>query len=187
MFVSLTRLKPFLRVLLFVALAGTLFALQPLVPQASLQRLGTTGDAIAAGDLTGRVEIWRQGLDAFSEHPLTGVGSGAFRAAVESGKAAHNVFVSVLAEVGLIGLVLFAIILAICVHQALRQPKWESRLWLAILLVWAIGALVHSWEERKQTWLFLSLVVVSAGLLVRADESATQTVPQSQTPQMATR
>jgi O-antigen ligase len=186
-FASLTRLKPYLRVLLFAALVGSLFALQPYVPQASLQRLGTTGTSIATGDLTGREEIWREGLASFSEHPLTGIGSGAFRAITQSGKGAHNIFVSVLTEVGLIGLVLFAIMLAICVHQALRQPKWTSLLWLAVLLVWTLGVLVHGWEERKQTWLFLSLVVVSAGLWVRSDESATQAARQSPTPQIAAR
>ena len=168
---SLPRLKLLPRVFVFVALVGALFALQPLVPQSTLQRLATTGTEISAADLGGRVDVWRQGLAVYYEHPLFGVGSGAFRAAVESGRAPHNSFLSVLVDVGLIGFGLFFLILAIAVFQAMHQSEWSSRLWLTVLSVWAFGAFSLGWELRKPTWLFLSLVVVSAALSMRRDES----------------
>jgi O-antigen ligase len=168
---SLPRLTLFLRVLILAALISAFFVLQPLVPRSSLQRLGTTGASIAEGDLGDRVDVWREALASFAKHPLLGIGSGAFRTAVVQGNVAHNSFLSVLAEVGLIGFALFAIILAMAVSQAMHQSKWDSRLWLTILLVWAIGAFSLTWEHRKPTWLFLSLVVVSADLSVRRDEA----------------
>jgi O-antigen ligase len=182
---SLTRLKLYVRVLAFVALAGSLFALQFLVPQSSFQRLATTGTSIAEADLGGRVGIWREGAAVFLEHPLLGVGSGAFRTAVGIDKVAHNVFLSILVEVGPIGFALFIAILAIAVHQALQQPKWEARLWLAVLLVWTLGASVHTWEQRKQTWLFLSLVVAGAGLVARRDQAVPQVTRHIGTQQIA--
>jgi hypothetical protein len=30
------------------------------------------------------------------------------------------------------------------------------------LLIWLIGALVHTWEHRKQTWLVMAFVTASA-------------------------
>jgi O-antigen ligase len=168
---SLTRLNLFLRALILGALMAGFFALQPLVPQSSLQRIATTGTSIAAGDMGGRVYIWREGIVVFSEHPLLGTGSGAFRTAVEAGKVAHNSFLSILVDVGIVGFILFVIILAVTVYQAIRQPKWNSRLWLAVLLVWAIGASTLTWERKKPTWLFLSLVIVSAGLSTQRDET----------------
>lgn len=168
---SLTRLNLFPRVLISMALAAALFALQPLVPQSSFQRLGTIGTSITAGSLGDRVYIWQEGIVVFSEHPLSGIGSGAFRAAVESGTVAHNVFLSVLAEVGIVGFVLFVLILAMTIYQAMHQPKWDARFWLTILLVWALGAFSLTWEHRKPTWLFLGLAAVSAGLSVRRDEA----------------
>jgi len=163
---SLTRLDPFQRALILVALVAALFALQPLVPQSSLQRLATTGISIAEGDVGDRAQIWREGIAVFLEHPLLGTGSGTFKAAV-SGIAAHNSFLPVLVEVGIIGFILFVIILATIIYQAMRQPKWDSRLWLAILLVWTIGASALTWERRKPTWLFLSLAIISAGISVQ--------------------
>jgi O-antigen ligase len=174
---SLPRLKLLSRGLILVALITSLFAVQTLVPQASSQRLSTTGTSIAEGDLNTRTYIWRAGLAVFSAHPLLGVGSGAFRTAVGVGKVAHNVFVSVLVEVGIVGFALFAAILAITVVRAIRQPKWDSRFWLAVLLVWALGASVHTWEQKKPTWLFLSLAVASAGVSLPSHVSRLRTDP----------
>ena len=184
---SLTWFKLRVRVLLFVLLVGSFLVIQPLVPHYSIERLATTGSSVAEGDLTGRVEIWHQGWAALSEHPLLGVGSGAFRSAVESGKVAHNVFVSILVEVGPLGLLLFVTLLVIAFYQALQQPKWEAGLWLTVLLVWTLGATVHTWEQRKQTWLFLSMVIVATSLFVPSDESVTNVTPQRKTPPLKAR
>jgi O-antigen ligase len=169
---SLTRLKPFARVLIFTALVGALFAVHELVPQTSFQRLATLGTSISTADLHGRVDIWRAGLAVFSANPLLGIGSGAYFTAVGVGKVAHNTFISVLVEVGMIGWILFAIILVMTVYQVMHQPKLEARLWLTVLLVWALTASFMTWEQRKQTWLFLSLAIVSANLSVQRDESS---------------
>jgi O-antigen ligase len=174
---SLTRLKLFQRILIPAMLIGALYALQPLVPQASLQRLATIGPSIAESDFGGRIDIWRKGIDVFSEHPFLGIGSGAFPTAIESDLVAHNTFLSVLVEVGMIGFVLFACILAIAVHQAVHQPKWDARFWLTVLLVWALGGSVSSSEHTKQTWLFLNFVVVSASLTPRAVRPGLQSKP----------
>jgi len=182
---TLTRLRFRTRVMIFIALIGTLFALQTVVPQYSIERLATTGASISELDLDGRVNIWRQGIKVFSEHPLLGVGSSAFRTAVGIEKVAHNTFISVLVEVGIIGWVLFGIILAITFYQAIHQPKLTARFWLTVLLVWALTASFMTWEQRKQTWLILSLVIVSAGLSSPPVEAATQVIHHRQVPQVA--
>lgn len=169
---TFTRLKLSSRALIFAALIFAILVLQPLVPQSSLDRYAQTGTSIAEGDLTGRVEIWRQGIDVFIEHPLLGVGSATFAMVVESGKVAHNTFLSVLAETGIVGFILFAAILIIVAYQAVRQPKREARFWLTILLVWAIGASALTWEHAKPTWLFLGFAVVSIKLSSQRDESS---------------
>ena len=164
---SLTRLKLLVRVVIMAALVVAILGLQTLVPRASLQRLATTSSSIAEGDIGGRLNIWREGLVVYVEHPVLGVGSGAFRSTVEAGHEAHNAFLSVLIDLGIIGFLLFAAALGIAGHQAIRQPKWESRFWLTVLLVWAVGASSLNWVHRKPTWLFLGLATVSGGLLDR--------------------
>jgi O-antigen ligase len=161
------RLKSFSRIVMIFALFGSLLALQTYIPQGTLARLGTTADSIAAGDLGGRVKLWHASMEIFSEHPLLGVGSGALDLPTLLGAFAHNTFVSVLSELGLIGFILFASILVIVIYQALKQMKDFSALWITVLATWGIGAFSLTWEFRKPTWLFFSLVIISGSLFSR--------------------
>jgi len=169
---SLTRLRLLARIAVLVLLAYAFYALLPVVqPLRSFQRLGTTRVEATEGDLNGRIAQWRQGLASFSEHPLQGAGSNMYRSVNTLEKEAHNSFVSVLVELGLIGLVLFGIVLTIVVIHAIAQPRWDRSFWFTLLLVWAIGASTLTWEHRKTTWLFLTLLVASATVTSRRDRS----------------
>ena len=161
---SLSRLRLSVRVAIFLLLILAVVNLLPLIPQASLQRLGTTGNELTSGDLNGRVHLWTQGLVSFVERPLLGIGSNMYRSVNTEGKVAHNSFISVLVELGLIGLILFGIILAMVVIQAWHQPRWDRLFWLSILAAWAVAASTLTWEYRKPTWLFLSFVIASSAL-----------------------
>lgn len=173
---SLTRLRLPARIAILVLLGAAFYLLLPIVqPLRSFERLGTTGAELTEGDWNGRLDQWRHGFAYFTQHPLLGVGSGMYRSVstVEDktpegppglGKLAHNSFLSVLVELGLIGFTLFAIVLVIVVAHAFAHPRWEKWFWLTLLMVWAIGASSLTWEYRKTTWLFLPLVVVSAAL-----------------------
>jgi len=160
---TLTRLRLLTRLAVVVLLAAALFVLLPIVqPLTSFQRLSTTPTEVTEGDLNGRIAQWRQGIDAFKDHPVLGVGTDMYRTVNTLGKVAHNSYLSVLVELGLVGFVLFATILWIVVAQALRLPKWDRNYWMTVLLVWAIGASTLTWEHRKTTWLFLTFVVAAA-------------------------
>jgi O-antigen ligase len=162
---SLTRLRPSTRITVFVVLTAAFVFLLPVVePLKSFERMGTIQAEVTEGDLNGRTNQWTEGLNAFSEQPVLGVGAAMFRSVNSLGKEAHNSFLSVLVQLGLIGFVLFGVILIIVVMYAFLQPRWDRNFWLAVLSVWAIGAFTLTWEDRKTTWLFLSLVVASAAL-----------------------
>ena len=150
-------------ILIFFVLAAVLL-LPDLNSLRSFQRFRTTTSEITTGDLNERTLIWRDGLATFVQHPLLGIGSNMYRSINTLGKVAHNSYLSILIEVGLIGLSLFAIILAMALTMAWAQPKWDSSFWLALLLVWSIGCFTLSWEYRKTTWLFLGLLVASAAI-----------------------
>lgn len=161
----LTRAKPSARLAVIFILAAAMLVVIPIVkPLKSFQRLGTTGTEITQGDLNGRTEQWKQGFAAFSEHPLFGVGTDQYRSVNTLDKVAHNTYLSVLVEEGLVGFVLFAAILWIVFRTAWRQPKWDRRFWLTVLAVWAIGASTLTWEHRKTTWLFMTLIVAAGAL-----------------------
>ena len=164
---SLSHLRLWARIAIFILLTSAILILLPHVQTLrSFQRFSTIGTELTQGDLNNRTNNWREGLATFVEHPLKGVGSGMYRSVNSLGKLAHNSYISVLVELGLIGFVLFGSILMIAVNQAWSHPsKWDKSFWLSLLVVWAIGASTLTWEYRKTTWLFLSLIVASAALI----------------------
>jgi O-antigen ligase len=166
--IGLIRLGASRRLLLSLVLGGLAIVLfsQSLVPERTIERLSTTGSAIEGGSFGGRVDEWSAALTAFQDHPITGVGSGAFQT-IGTLKDAHNFALRFLAELGLVGFGLFVAILFLTVTSALRQPGSLAWLWISLLLVWLIGASVHNFESRKQTWLVFGLVAASAALPAR--------------------
>lgn len=175
---SLTRLRLAARIAVFLLLASVVVLMLPrLQTLRSFERFGTTATEITEGDLNNRTNNWAEGLVSFAEHPLLGVGSNMYRSVNTRGKLAHNSFISVLVELGLIGFALFGIILTIAVMRALaHQPKWDKAFWLTVLAAWAIGASTLSWEFRKGTWLLLSLAVASAATTITHRDEAEELV-----------
>lgn len=167
---SLANLRSSRRVfaLLFLVVAG--FIVMSLMPEQSADRLGTTLSELRSGDFSARAEIWGQGVDAFFERPLAGVGAGAFRQAVERNQVAHNTLLSVVTETGVIGLVPFGFAVMIVVQRITRHPRHERRFWVALLWGVAVGASSLTWETKKIGWLFVGLVIASAANHLRDRE-----------------
>jgi O-antigen ligase len=123
----------------------------------SFHRLATLGPQLAARDLNGRFEAWVRGFDVLIENPLTGVGPGSFSAAVASGGgtkvAAHNTFLEVAAEHGVIGFALFASVIGVMLVRAQKLASLERGLLTTLLCIWAVASSALSWENREITWL----------------------------------
>jgi hypothetical protein len=164
MCVTARRIKPLLRYIIFVFLLTSTLALLSYLPIPTVNRLSTIYDSIADADLGGRVILWRNSLVVFTKHPILGVGSGSLRATKEVDSTAHNTFFSVMAELGLIGFILFLGILIVIIIQAFKQPKNLSALWFTILATWFIGVFTLTWEHTKTTWLLFTLIIISANL-----------------------
>jgi len=141
-----------------------------LVPQSSWLRIFQLGSELSEGTLTHRTVLWAAGLDAFRNHPLLGVGSGAYGLTIlkvadfsyKTGNAAnavaHNTFLSVLVELGVVGALLLFMLLASMLYSAIRMRYLERCLWISLLLTWMIGVSALTWEYRKPTWLLFSLL-----------------------------
>ncbi len=153
--ISLIRFRLTTRILIIVALTISFFVVRNYFPQTSIDILEKK-----QGSLNQRDMIWNEGVRIISEHIFLGVGSNAFATAnKENGEVAHNIFLAVIAETGIVGFCLFILLLALAAYQLKYLPKWEMMFWLAILLTLMIGGFTHNIEDRKQTWLFLSFLV----------------------------
>jgi O-antigen ligase len=133
------------------------------LPASSWERLSTIPDELREGTLTGRTLIWGAGLDVFREHPFLGVGAAGFRESVNRALSeeivAHNTFLSILVEEGVIGFSLFCTLLGVLALSVSAMPSLPRRFWIVILAVWVVGVSSLTWEIRKPTWFFFGLLM----------------------------
>jgi O-antigen ligase len=128
-------------------------------PQQSWDRLSTLSASLGAGDLNGRELVWQNGLRGFGNNYLVGVGAGEFRAGVGSSLNAHNTFLEVLVEQGLVGFTVFSLLLG-CAIRTVKHTKGEERkMCVLLLLCWSVGAFTLGWATNRITWFVLALVV----------------------------
>jgi len=158
---TFARVRRGRKAVLIAAVAGALAIGLYLAPKVVLDRLSTTHSEIANGTLNERRVIWQAGLQVWTEHPLIGVGAGNFQIAVMPlfglPQAAHNLFVAVLAELGIIGVLLFCAGVLDCTFSATALPKPERWMVLALIATLLIGVMGLEWEWRKPAWFLLAL------------------------------
>jgi len=143
------------------------------LPEYTLNRLLSTQAELVSGDLGGRGLIWSTGLEVFSHHPVFGVGAGTFSKTMTpfftGPPAPHNVFVSLLVDHGVVGLVAFGAIALTAVGSILRLAGIELRLWITVFGIWGACIMTSNWEWRKQMWLLLILAVTHGANSIRGN------------------
>jgi O-antigen ligase len=169
---TLGRLSPAMKVGVVAILIATVSVGAFFIPEKTLERLSTTKEEIESGTLNERRVIWRAGGEVFLRHPIRGVGSGAFPAAVEPflgySKTAHNTYLSVLVEEGAVGLILFTLMLvSIYLHVRSAAPD-ERRFVLVLLVTLLIGLIPRSWEVKKPLWLMFGFLLAPSAVAVLA-------------------
>jgi O-antigen ligase len=152
------------------------------VPATSWERLSKTPGEFTQGTLTGRTIIWKAGWEIFRAHPFLGVGANAFRVMVSRVLAepirlddltmppappAHNTFLSVLVEQGVIGFTLFCALLAVLGLSLRALPPFPQRMWIVCMAVWVVGVSSLTWEIQKSTWFFFGLLMAQCGSVVQ--------------------
>lgn len=162
-----------------VALFGLLvLGFYSFAPARSRERITTIPAEITQGTLHNRKQIWKSGLVAWRDHVVLGVGAGAYPEAVrpELGDpdvpghryVAHNTFLSVLVECGIVGFGLYALLLATLALYTWVMPSLSRALWGVMLAVWAAGVSTLTWEHRKPGWLIFALIMTEWARSFRA-------------------
>ena len=163
-----------------LALAGTIAAIAATerhaggdMPQASAQRLATVQ--------SNRYAYWKVAVRAFAGHPLAGEGSGSFRTIwlrerpfLESVRDGHSLYLETAAELGLVGLLALALLIAGTVVAAIRAGP-EAAGAIAALAAFALHAGIDwDWEMPALTLVALALAgrLIAAEPATRADAAA---------------
>ena len=149
---------------LIITAALAIFA----VPEDTWKRLSTLQQEATEGNISGRLDIWRAGLQVFQERPFFGVGAGAFEWSVQSlvppPHHSHNLFVGVVVEQGVVGLLIFLCLLIACGFGIARLSGIERKIWATVAITWSIGVMSAGWHYRKTTWLLIGLVAAQTAI-----------------------
>jgi len=179
--ITLTRLTPAKMVgaMLLLIACGTLAAVY--VPQRSLDRFSTISSEVEGGHLGGRGEVWMAGLRAFARRPLLGYGAANFKGAVAPYLGfrivAHNAYLSVLVEQGIIGFVPWFLMFVAVFLQVRKLPPLERRFGLVLLAALGVGLLPLSWEDKKPVWFILGVLAAFSEAL-RSGRTGTTPIQQ---------
>jgi O-antigen ligase len=137
---------------------------------------------------TGRTDIWKVGWRMVEAEPLRGVGAGNFEVSsihyllapgalirddfiIDEPKVAHNTYLNVLAELGVVGLALFMGVILFSLGCALRaigfsvkagdrQVEILSRAIVVVLMALLAADFFGSRQYSKQLWLLMALCPV---------------------------
>ena len=131
-------------------------------------------------DIGGRERIWRVGWDAWLESPFLGSGAGAMRTLTERATAAsvssHNTPLGMLVELGLPGLVLFALMWAAALWCTWRLHGPERVLVGVSLIGIGVGMLSLSLETNRMLYFMLLIPWLLASPAEGASRSGGETV-----------
>ncbi|MEA2626534.1 MAG: hypothetical protein QOD06_2579 [Candidatus Binatota bacterium] len=195
-----TRGRAMLRIGVVVAALGIAI---PFAPASYWERIATLwGEAPrhatrenydAAGFEAARGRIWRNGLTILAEHPLLGVGAGVFEVAegrVHHGRGkwttAHNSFLQVAVELGLVGLALFVYLIYRAwrnardfAREAVRMPALVGDAWLGHALEISIYGYMLAGSALSQGYSYLLYWLLGMAVAARrlATESAAAAEP----------
>lgn len=159
------RLRPVATAALVALLAGTVVAV---ATSGSQGAAGSTEASRLVSVQSNRYAYWEVAVDVFAEHPLQGVGSGAFavewlqrREIAEGVKDAHSLYLETAAELGIVGLLALAAFLAGVVGAARRRGAEPAI--IAALVTFALHAGLD-WDWELPT-LSLTAILLAAKLL----------------------
>jgi putative inorganic carbon (HCO3(-)) transporter len=140
------------------------------------------GEYLEAGVFT-RVALWKGGVQLFLTNPLTGVGIGMYEVAEGlshggRGKwsAAHNSFLQIATELGLVGIVLFASLVVLSVRNArrtLRLARTDERLrdltWIAAAVETSFYAYIVEGFALSQAYSPMLYFLVGVAIALRLE------------------
>jgi O-antigen ligase len=150
---------------------------------------------------SGRSDIWRVGWRMVEDKPVIGVGSGNFPISsihyllvkpgaierdefiLDHPKVAHNSYLQILAELGIVGLALFLSIIGFAIWCALKAAQWFGRagdtqmeIVARAMVVALVGILAADFfiteQYGKQLWLLLGLGPALLGVARRTYPAA---------------
>ena len=174
------------RVTTFVFALLSVGVIATAVPLANFSRIAQTSSEISDGDVSNRGVIWKAALQLYTESPVLGIGTGSFLSAVGTVLGyripAHNAFLLVLVEMGIIGFLLFTVNFLVVLRPLLQLRGPEKMFYLCLWLALVVSMLPSNVEDSQYVWGFLTLMATRQAYTLRLAGLEAQTDADDQKP-----
>lgn len=130
-----------------------------------------------------RYAFWNAGLEMWRDHPIAGVGIGMFPSNLKfypnpsyiavflKGSVAHNIYISMLAETGIVGFLLFFALLIRALWTFLKSrsivnPEFKPivNAWLIVFIILLLGGITKTDQADKILWLSMGSSIFFSNL-----------------------
>jgi O-antigen ligase len=159
--------------MLFLGIAS-LIIIAGFISPAAVERLLSTGSELSEGTLNERSIIWQYAFEVWQQHPIIGQGIGSFRRIINEyniNLTAHNSFVGITVEQGVIGLLFYLAVLLVIIKSIMCLPT-NLKILLSLLLGIAIlGQMSMTLQDRLYIWFIYTWSI----LVFYVSNSATDT------------
>ena len=133
------------------------------IPQKTIERIFSTGKEISEGTLNERSVIWGYAIQEWKQSPIVGHGLSSFRRIINQYNVkytAHNSFVSIAAEQGIIGVLFYISVIGVSFVYAFSLPPLERLLMMSMLGIILLGQMSLTIHDRMHVWFAYSLPVL---------------------------
>lgn len=141
-------------------------------PDFVIQRIVSIPSEISTLDFGSRIVQWRAGLQLFYTNPLIGIGSGAFIHLIESyigyKVAPDNTYLTVLYELGIIGFLVFLLIIGRVsgVINGISNTR-NKIMWAMVFFMCILIFMTNDWLKQPLFWIIFSLLLVNSSNIDR--------------------
>lgn len=111
--------------------------------------------------MNGRQDIWRAALEVWQESPVLGVGPGQLPVVGASGKVAHNTYIGILAELGIVGWVTILLPVLLMSMVIVFRSGGQRRVTVLLTFPLLLGMLSLSLENVRFSWFIIAALWVA--------------------------
>jgi O-antigen ligase len=135
-------------------------------PKASLDRVFSAGKSLKSGNLNYRTVVWKASIKEWKTSPVIGVGLGGLGDVLSKDHvnfdAAHNTYIHIMTENGIIGLTIYLLLIVSMLYLILQAPLSEKAFLLSLLMIILVSQLTLHTHILKSTWFVFSMLVIHA-------------------------
>ena len=159
---QISRMQKFEKIVVALAFVFSIKSVISNIPKELTQRVFSTWHNASTGNFNEREVIWQIGFDGFKEQPFFGRGMDSFTRMSNNAHMdleAHNTYISILVEYGIIGFLIYGLVISGLLLFILRL-KGVDRLFPLILMIQLLFAqLTTNLQDNTILWSFYALIV----------------------------